>query len=86
MTTALNRITKRPDVCGGDACLLGHRIPVWILVNYRRLGGSDVDILRAYPGLTSTDLDEAWEYASAHSDEIERAIQENEEGADGRVE
>lgn len=82
MSTALDRITKSPGVCGGDACVRGRRIPVWVLVNYRRLGGSDADLLRDYPSLTPADLEAAWEYAAANTGEIERAIRENEEGED----
>jgi len=32
--------SKKPDRCGGDACIRDHRIPVWALVNYRRLAGA----------------------------------------------
>lgn len=46
MSTITDRITKTPGVCGGDACFRGHRIPVWTVVNYRRLGGSEADLLR----------------------------------------
>jgi hypothetical protein len=45
-------------------------------VNSRRLGAADADILRAYPVLTATDLEAAWEYAAAHPQEIDRAIRE----------
>ncbi|HEV3021054.1 MAG TPA: DUF433 domain-containing protein [Pirellulales bacterium] len=79
-------ISKTPDRCGGEACIRDSRIPVWVLVNYRRLGGSDVGLLRDYPALTSADLEAAWSYAAANRDEIDRAIRENEEGAEGFVE
>ena len=85
MPAATNRITKRPGVCGGDACIRGHRIPVWVLVGYRRLGKSDADLLRDYPSLTPADLEAVWEYAAANSEEIDRAIAENEEGEEGLV-
>lgn len=85
-TLALSRISKDPDRCGGDACIRGHRIPVWVLVNYRRLAGGDADILRAYPSLSPADLEAAWEYAAANPEEIERAIRENEEGEEGPAE
>jgi len=84
--TREDRITKTPGVCGGDACIRGYRIPVWVLVNYRRLGGSDAALLRDYPSLTAADLEAAWRYAVAHAEEIDRAIQENEEGEEGIVE
>jgi len=86
MPTTTDRITKTPGLCGGDACIRGHRIPVWVLVGYRRLGKSDADLLRDYPSLTPTDLEAAWEYAAANSEEINRAIWENEEGEEGLVE
>lgn len=86
MATTANRIWKRPDICGGNACIRDHRIPVWGLVGYRRLGASDAEILRAYPSLTPADLEAAWEYAAAHREEIDTAIRQNEEGEEGFVE
>jgi uncharacterized protein (DUF433 family) len=86
MSATTDRITKTPNICGGDACIRGHRIPVWVLDGYRRLGLSDARILEAYPSLTPSDLEAAWKYADAHPDEIDRAIQENEEGDEGPVE
>jgi len=79
MPTTIERITKIPDVCGGDACIRGHRIPVWSLVALRQLGASDAKILEAYPSLTHADLGAAWEYDRTHRVEIELAIQQNEE-------
>lgn len=71
-------IEATPGVVGGDACITGTRIPVWDLVQYRRLGASDAKILEAYPQLTATNLAYAWQYAEAHATEIELAIQQNE--------
>jgi uncharacterized protein (DUF433 family) len=79
-------VSKRPDYCGGHACIRDTRITVWGIVNYRRLGASDADILRFIQGLTPADLEAAWEYAAAHSEEIDQAIRENEEGEEGFVE
>jgi uncharacterized protein (DUF433 family) len=85
MTTDTSRITKTADVCGGDARIDGHRIPVWSLVVYRRLGASDERILQAYPSINATDLEAAFAYAAAHPEEIDEAIRENEAGRGGRV-
>jgi uncharacterized protein (DUF433 family) len=71
-------IEKTPGVVGGDACIAGTRIPVWDLVQYRRLGATDAKILEAYPQLSPTDLASAWQYAEAYPDEIELAIRQNE--------
>jgi uncharacterized protein (DUF433 family) len=85
MPAATDRISKTPGVCGGDAFIRGTRIPIWVLVGYRRLGQSDAELLRAYPSLTAADLAAAWEYATANADEIDRSIRENEEGDEGFV-
>ncbi len=86
MAVTASWISKKPDRCGGDACIRETRIPVWVLVNYRRLGASDADILQAYPGLTAADLEAAGEYAAENREEIDRAIRENEAGEEGFVE
>jgi uncharacterized protein (DUF433 family) len=75
-------ISRDPERCGGAACIRDTRIPVWVLVNYRRLGGSDADLLRDYPSLSPADLECAWTYHATHVEEIARAIQANDEGAD----
>lgn len=72
-------ISRDPERCGGAACIRDTRIPVWVLVNYRRLGGSDADLLRDYPSLSQADLESAWAYNAAHGDEITRAIRENDD-------
>ena len=79
-------ISKERDRCGGDACIRDSRIPVWVIVNYRQLGGSDGDLFRDYPSLTAADLEAAWAYYAANREEIDRAIRENEEGEAGIVE
>jgi uncharacterized protein (DUF433 family) len=83
MATTASRIWKRPDICGGDACIRDHRIPVWVLVNYRRLGATDAELLKDYPDLTPADLQAAWEYAAANAGEIDTAIRENEADEEG---
>jgi len=34
-------IDSRPDVCGGEPCIVRTRIPVWLLEQARRLGASE---------------------------------------------
>lgn len=38
-------IQKTPGVCGGEACVAGTRIAVWMLVEARRAGCKDEEIL-----------------------------------------
>lgn len=72
-------IDSRPDVCGGDACIVRTRIPVWLLEQARRQGISEQALLANYPSLRAEDLVNAWSYARSHPAEIERQILENEE-------
>ena len=49
-------IAKTPGVCGGDACIAGTRIPVWLLVESRRLNISESQLLDDYPHMSAADL------------------------------
>lgn len=77
MTTTDSLIQKTPGVIGGDACIRQTRIAVWMLVEWKRNGRSDLDLLSDFPGLTQDDLNAAWNYYEGNSEEIERAICEN---------
>jgi uncharacterized protein (DUF433 family) len=78
ITGGAKGITKTPGVCGGEACIAGTRIAVWLLVEARRLGISEAQLLQDYPHITAADLVNAWAYADAHPEEIETAIRANE--------
>lgn len=78
LDSPLKGIESTPGVCGGDARIINTRIPVWVLVEAKANGYSDADLLTSYPTLTATNLADAWVYAEAFSEEIERAIQRNE--------
>jgi uncharacterized protein (DUF433 family) len=71
-------IESRPDVCGGEHCVVRTRIPVWVLEQARRLGTSEADLLRAYPTLPAEDLANSWAYVRSHRDEISHQIEANE--------
>ena len=71
-------IEKTPGICGGAACIVRTRIPVWLLENSRRLETPEAEILRAYPQLRAEDLANAWAYVRSHRNEIDGEIQENE--------
>ena len=72
-------IESIPGVCGGEPCIVRTRIPVWVLVQAKRLGTNEADLLRCYPTLRAEDLANVSAYSRSHYDEIERQIQENEE-------
>ena len=71
-------IDARPDVCGGEPCIVRTRIPVWLLEQARRLCTSEQALLASYPALRAEDLVNAWAYARSHLAEIDEQIRENE--------
>jgi uncharacterized protein (DUF433 family) len=78
LADAFPGIESRPDVCGGDACIVRTRVPVWLLEQARRQGASEAKLLRSYPDLGAEDLVNAWAYARSHRDEVEAQIIANE--------
>ena len=71
-------VEHTPGVCGGDACLIRTRIPVWVLVRARRQGSSESNLLDAYPSQRTEDLRNAWAYYEGHREEIDSLVEENE--------
>ena len=71
-------IESRPDVSGGEPCVVRTRIPVCIRVDARRLGTTEAELLHAYPTLRAEDLANTWAYYRAFKDEIDAQIVENE--------
>jgi uncharacterized protein (DUF433 family) len=78
LADAFPGIDSTPDVLGGEARIVRTRIPVWVLVQARRLGATETELLRSYPTLRAEDLTNVWAYAHAHQEEIEQHILENE--------
>ena len=72
-------IESTPGVCGGDPCVAGTRITVWLLEQARRLGATDADLLAWDPGLRTADLANAWAFVATRGAEIETEIRENEQ-------
>ena len=78
-TTKPDWITKTPGVCGGEACVRNSRITVRGLVEWRREGLSDEEILQAVQGLAHEALRAARDYYAVHPQEIEESIRLNRE-------
>lgn len=71
-------IEKTEGICGGAARITRTRIPVWSLVNSKKAGMDDADLLREYPTLTADDLHGAWACYRINPEEIDAQIAENE--------
>ncbi len=70
-------IEKTPNVCGGSACIIRTRIPVWSIVEYRLMGVGKEKLLLNFPTLRTQDLANAWAYYNANKAEIDAEIAEN---------
>jgi uncharacterized protein (DUF433 family) len=81
MVTATEALVqKSPNVIGGDACIRGTRIAVWMLVDAWRLGFTDDELLNHYVvPLTHEDLAAARAYYGVNKEEIDTAILRNDE-------
>ncbi|HLF27706.1 MAG TPA: DUF433 domain-containing protein [Anaerolineae bacterium] len=67
-------IERRPGVQGGDACIAGTRIPVWVLAAMHKQGDTVEDVLEAYPDLSAAQVHAAFSYYYDHRAEIDAVI------------
>jgi len=58
------RITVKPEVCHGKACIRGTRIMVSVIVDNVAAGVPRAEILASYPAIVSEDIDAALAYAA----------------------
>src|SRR6267154_5831139 len=65
-------VSTTPGVCGGEPCIRDTRHTVSGLVEWRRLGLTDDQILEHHPDLTHADLESAWDYYAKNGPEINR--------------
>ena len=82
-TVITDRVTKTADVCGGKACIAGHRIRVMdIVIWHEDLGMSPDEIAAAYTELSLSDVHAALAYYFDNVDEIRSDIRRNNEVAE----
>jgi uncharacterized protein (DUF433 family) len=60
----LQRISTDPNVCGGRACIRGHRIWVSLILDFLASGVTEAEILNDYPQLKSDDIKACIAYGS----------------------
>ena len=78
--TEKTRIQKKPNVCGGDACIANTRIPVWSIIESLRLGATPASLLTKFvTPLTAEDVQAALAYYEKNPEEIDNDIRLNEE-------
>ena len=69
MPAMSERISIRPDVCHGQACVRGTRIPVHQVVRMLANGDTTEDLLEAYPSITREDIAACLDYAASLAEE-----------------
>jgi len=73
-------IVKTPGVCGGRACIAGHRIRVAdIVVWHEKRGYSPEEIEALFPGITLADVYAAFAYYFEKRQEIEEDLRKADE-------
>ena len=84
-----NRITIDPQVCHGQACIEGTRIPVHQILQMLANGDTIEDLLREYPSVTRQDILACFDYAALLAEEqvtpLEVLSDEGGEDSEGRV-
>lgn len=77
------RIIKNPEILGGKACLVGHRIRVMDIVFWHDdLNMSPDEIVDAYSELSLSDVHSALAYYFDNLEEIRNDLRHNDELAD----
>jgi uncharacterized protein (DUF433 family) len=64
-----DRITIDPNICHGQACIKGTRIPVHQLIGMLANGDTIDELLKEYPSLQREDILACLDYAAALAEE-----------------
>jgi len=77
------RITKTPQVCGGRACIAGHRIRVMDIVVWHEMRGYSAAriVEELFPSISRADVYAALAYYFDHIEDIEKDFRDDEEWA-----
>jgi len=65
----IERISINPNICHGQACIKGTRIPVYLIVKMLANGDTIEDLLDAYPTITREDILACLAYAGELAEE-----------------
>ena len=64
-----DRISINPNICHGQACVKGTRIPVHQIVRMLANGDTVEDLLAEYPGLSREDIMACLDYSAGLAEE-----------------
>lgn len=71
-----DRISIDPDICHGQACVKGTRIPVYQIVRMLANGDTIDDLLKEYPSLSKEDISACLDYTASLAEEHVSPIEE----------
>ena len=72
-------IEKTPGICGGRACIVGHRIRVMDIVGWHeRRGYTVAQVMDLFPGITRADVHAALTYYYDNQEEIDIEFRKDE--------
>jgi uncharacterized protein (DUF433 family) len=79
----MQHIVKTPGICGGRACIAGHRVRVMDIVVWHEMRGNSPDqIVDLFPGVTLADVYAALAYYFDNREEIEDEFRKEDEWSD----
>jgi len=55
-------LSRHPNICGGQLCIYGTRIPVAVILDSLAEGSSRDEILKSYPSMRAEHIDAALAY------------------------
>jgi uncharacterized protein (DUF433 family) len=64
-----NRISIDPNICHGEACIKGTRIPVHQIVHMLANGDTFDELLAEFPSITKEDIFACLDYAASLTEE-----------------
>jgi len=59
--------SSNPNVCGGEVCAAGTRVPVTVILDSLANGSTREQMLRSYPSLKPAHIEAALAYAASSS-------------------
>jgi len=59
-----DRIVSDVNICGGEPCIKGTRVPVRVILSHLAAGEATSDLLRQFPRVKEADIRAALEYAA----------------------
>lgn len=68
------RVTSNPNICSGEPCITGTRIPIHIILSHLAAGDNIEIILKNFPKISREDIQACLEYASFLATEKEMVL------------